>query len=173
MINKILPLILLLVGGGAGVGAGIFLRPEPEPIEHAALKEGEDHQGEKHADEKEPSKDAEDEEDGPPTSEYVKMNNQFVIPVVDEENVVALVVVSLSVEVVVGQKNAVYEHEPKLRDSFLQVLFNHANRGGFDGAFTKPTKMKELRRALFEVAYRDIGEVAKDVLILEMARQDY
>ncbi len=61
-----------------------------------------------------------------------------------------------------------------MRDSFLQVLFDHANAGGFDGAFTEAGAMDQLRGALREVAQRDLGEeLVKDVLILEIARQDY
>lgn len=175
MIKKLLPIVLLLFGGGAGVGAGLFLRPPPEPAEHAKQADEAAHADEEEHASKDEKKaaEADEEEDGPPLSEYVKMNNQFVIPVVADQHVAALVVVSLSVEVVAGQKATVYEHEPKLRDSFLQVLFNHANRGGFDGAFTQPDNMDDLRRALWEVAHRDIGDIAKDVLILDMARQDY
>lgn len=167
MLKKILPLVLLIIGAGAGAGAGLFLRPAPEAPPSDAM-----------ADENEAVKEPEeaDSEDQPveePQVEYVKMNNQFVVPIVTDAQVSALVVLSLSVEVPLGQKSAVYEREPKLRDSFLQVLFNHANRGGFNGAFTSSTNMKALRTALREVAQRDLGELVEDVLIQEIARQDY
>lgn len=164
MIKKLLPIILLIVGAGAGVGAGLFLRPAPEVVAEGDMEKKE---------EKKAKEAKQDEPDGPPASEYVKINNQFVVPIVDESEVSALVVMSISIEVEVGQKAAVYQHEPKLRDSFLQVLFNHANLGGFDGEFTNLENMANLRRALWEVAHRDLGEVAKDVLILELARQDF
>mmetsp|Transcript_12729 Transcript_12729/g.20260 ORF Transcript_12729/g.20260 Transcript_12729/m.20260 type:complete len:161 (+) Transcript_12729:3578-4060(+) len=159
--KKLLPLILLLVGSGAGVGAGIYLRPEPDPViagdgtetvsvemEEAKQAEAIDH-------------------------EYVKMNNQFVVPVVDGTQVSALVVMSLSLEVPAGQKDAIYAKEPKLRDSFLQILFDHANIGGFDGAFTNANNLDVLRGALREVAQKDMGDQITDVLIVEIARQDY
>lgn len=183
MIKKLLPVILLIFGAGAGVGAGLFLRPAPAPEaaeaadgatdeapEEAAEKKEE--KPEEKGEEKAEEKAEEGAEEGVLASEYVKMNNQFVIPVVEQDDVVALVVVSLSVEVDAGQKDTVYRHEPKLRDSFLQVLFNHSNRGGFDGAFTRPQTMADLRNALLEVAQRDVGNLAKDVLILGIARQD-
>ena len=68
--------------------------------------------------------------------EYVKLNNQFVVPVVEDGRVAAMVVLSLSLEVEAGNTEAVYQREPKLRDAFLQVLFDHANVGGFCGSFT-------------------------------------
>lgn len=165
MLKKILPVVLLVIGSGAGVGAGIFLRPAPDQPIATMLTEGD-------------VKEAEDETHGPdnpaPEMEYVKLNNQFVVPVVENEQVVALVVMSLSVEVPEGNKDAVFRREPKLRDSFLQVLFDHANIGGFNGAFTDGNNLAVLRRALREVAQKALGQdIARDVLILEIARQDY
>lgn len=158
--KKLLPLIFLLIGTGAGVGAGIFLRPpatEPElTAEDGAKVEAEKIEVEE-----------------PTDREYVKMNNQFVVPVVKRDQVQALVVLSLSVEVPAGQKDAIYAKEPKLRDSFLQVLFDHANIGGFDGAFTNANNLAVLRGALREVAQKDMGDQITDVLIIEIARQDY
>lgn len=167
--KKILPLVLLLVGSGAGVGAGIFLRPEPaaevaeDTVEHAE------------AEKPKPEKAKEKDPDNPPAEmEYVKLNNQFVVPIVKDQVVVALVVMALSIEVPEGNKDGVFKREPKLRDSFLQVLFDHANVGGFDGAFTEANNLALLRQALRDVAQKDLGvDVASDVLILEIARQDY
>ena len=106
------------------------------------------------------------------TTDFVKMNNQFVVPLVDHEAIAALVVMSISLEVPVGGSEAVYQREPKLRDAFLQVLFNHANSGGFDGAFTAGPNMQTLRTALGEVARAELGANVLDVLITDIARQD-
>jgi flagellar FliL protein len=167
MLTKILPLVLLLIGAGAGVGAGMFLRPEPEVLPET---ENVDSAEQDKAEEKEPYG-----PDNPaPEMDYVKMSNQFVVPIVKDKAVVALVVLALSLEVPLGSKEAVFRREPKLRDSFLQVLFDHANIGGFDGAFTDATNLTSLRTALREVGQKDMGaEIIKDVLILEIARQDY
>lgn len=158
--KKLLPLILLIIGTGAGVGAGVYLRPEPAPDD---LTEEEAQAAKAEMAAAEPDVER----------EYVKMNNQFVVPVVEGEQVTALVVMSLSLEVPAGQKDAIYAKEPKLRDSFLQVLFDHANVGGFDGAFTNANNLAVLRGALREVAQKDMGDQISDVLIIEIARQDY
>lgn len=176
--KKLLPLILLLVGAGAGVGAGIALRPDA-PAETAHDEEATASDGAETGDaaHEEAEADAQSEEaaDGEAsTSEYAKLNNQFVVPIVSGEKVTALVVLALSIEVPTGQIDAVYEREPKLRDSFLQVLFDHANMGGFEGNFTNAQVLGRLRSALREVAQKDLGKaLAKDVLIIEIARQDY
>ncbi|MGH1369709.1 MAG: flagellar basal body-associated protein FliL [Maritimibacter sp.] len=167
--GKILPIILALIGLGAGLGAGIALRPDPEvataenpcgdgsgaPVKVAAAADPE-----------------EEGEEGAPTSDFVKINNQFVVPVVKNGAVASLVVMALSVEVNLGQSQAIYQREPKLRDIFLQVMFDHANAGGFDGAFTAGPKMNVLRTALMEAASATVGENVLDVLITDIARQD-
>jgi hypothetical protein len=55
---------------------------------------------------------------------------------------------------------------------FLQVLFDHANAGGFQGSFTDGSNLVILRKALFESAAGILGEQVKDVLISDIARQD-
>jgi len=66
----------------------------------------------------------------------------------------------------------VYNLEPKLRDTFLQVLFDHANVGGFRGAFTNSSNLDVLRQALFAAGKKVMGDTITDVLIVEIARQD-
>ena len=167
MLKKILPLVLLLIGSGVGVGAGMALRPAPEPAEVDM------------ADEEHTTEMAEKEEphgpDNPaPEMDYVKLNNQFVVPIVKDHVVVALVVLALSLEVPDGNAEAVFRREPKLRDSFLQVLFDHANIGGFDGSFTEANNLAVLRSGLREAGQKEMGvDIISDVLILEIARQDY
>ena len=165
MLGKILPILLAVIGLGAGVGAGIALRPAPQEV--AMISPCGEIQGET----KEKVAEAEDPNE-PSGYDYVKMNNQFVVPVVDKGRVSALVVMSLSLEVDVGQSEAIYQREPKLRDAFLRVMFDHANAGGFDGAFTNSNNMDILRNALREVAEKILGPVVSDVLIIDVVRQD-
>jgi flagellar protein FliL len=148
--KKLFPLILALIGLGLGIGAGVFLRPAPAVEDNAEIAEAA------------PAE--------PP--EYVKLSNQFVIPVVEDGQVAALVVVSLSLEVTTGSTETVFAREPKLRDVFLQVLFDHANAGGFRGSFTDGSNLVVLRQALKEVAMQVLGDIITDVLIVDIARQD-
>lgn len=167
--KKLLPVVLALVGIGSGVGAGIFLKP---------MLNGEGNQS---ADCEVPTEtpvrafpkmDVPSRQNPNLNREYVKMNNQFVVPIVNEERVSSLVAISLSVEVTPGSSSAIYQFEPKLRDGFLQVLFDHANVGGFRGSFTESGNMAVLRRALLETAQNALGNIVTDVMITEIARQD-
>jgi len=166
MKKMIIPLLMLLVGVGGGVGAGLFLAPQEEDVSaknpcgdmaHAA------------------------EETGPPAAlpeisidarEYAKLNNQFIVPIVEDGLVTSMIVLSISLEVEAGGLERVYTHEPRLRNALLQVLFDHANMGGFDGAFTATSNMRILREALRDTAVQTIGGSILDVLITDILRQD-
>lgn len=155
MIRKILPLILGIIGLFAGAGAGYFFRPATDPVvQH------------------EPAKDAHAESDPALLPEYAKLSNQFIVPVMQKGKVSAMVILSLSLEVTTGATPEVYNVEPKLRDKFLQVMFDHANSGGFSGSFTDGSNLVVLRSALLEAAKSVLGEKVADVLITDIVRQD-
>ena len=158
MIKKLVPILLVLFGTGSGIGAGVFLRPEMP---------GEADSGEGAEQAVQAPRPDRAERD------YVKLNNQFVIPVVEGGEVSSLVVMALSIEIEPGYREEIFRKEPTLRDSFLQIMFDHSNVGGFRGAFTDNNTLDVLRASLRDVAIRDAGPHVTDVLILEIARQDY
>jgi flagellar FliL protein len=86
--------------------------------------------------------------------------------------VASLVILTLSLEIKPGGSERIYSLEPKLRDALLQALFNHANIGGFTGAFTEASNMDILRKALLEYALKIAGDTVSDVLISDIVRQD-
>jgi flagellar protein FliL len=156
--GKLVPVLLMLVGLGGGVGAGVFLRPEPAP--------GQSHDAEGAAT-RDPAP-----ADPDTLPEFVKLSNQFIVPVVEKGRIVSLVILSLSVEVDTGTTEQVFAREPRLRDAILQMLFDHANTGGFRGSFTDADNLVILRRGLKEVATRELGSIVRNVLITDIVRQD-
>lgn len=164
--GKIIPIILAIMGLGAGVGGGIAFRPDP-----AAVAATESCNGQAAA-QSTASNAALQETPASTAPDYVKLNNQFVIPVVSQGSVKALVVLALSLELSSGGPELVYKREPKLRDALLQVLFDHANMGGFDGDFTSSRNMDQLRTSLKEAAQKILGPAVTDVLIVDVVRQD-
>lgn len=145
----VLPALAGLAGGAAG---GHFLRPAPAETTDTTAEE------------------AVTEDEVPP--EFVKLDNQFVVPVLQDGRVASMVILSLGLEVEPGATQTVYAHEPKLRDVFLRVLFSHANAGGFRGSFTDAANLVPLRMALDEAAKAVLADEVRAVLINDIARQD-
>ncbi len=158
---KLLAILLVPLGLIGGLAGGHFLAPPPpEPVEKAEQKDGA---------EKPPKK--------PPkldlsNADYAKLDKHFIIPVVEEGIVSALVVVTMAIEVDKESRDLVFEHEPKLRAEFLNVFFNHAQSGGFSGVFIQTQLMNDLRDSLNAAAWGVLGEAAHQVLITSLTRQD-
>ncbi len=162
---KILPILLMLIGGGIGAGAGFLLKPAEEMTcdpEHAEedCEPADDH-----------TEEAEEEEPGAELY-YLTMKSQFVVPIIQNEVVSSLVVLSLSLETTPDQTEMLFSHEPKLRDVFLQVLFDHSHIGGFNGAFTESSRLSVLKVALLEAAQSVAGKAITDVIITDIVRQE-
>lgn len=166
--KKILPILMAVIGICAGIGAGVAIKQEPE--DESIVCEPDLHDSSSLVAENATPVPA-DETDSS-TYEYVKLSNQFVIPIVDDGRVKALVVLALNLEVVLGYSEAVFALEPKLRNAFLLVLFDHANAGGFEGSFTSSNNMMILQNALLEAARKALGNSVSDVLITDVVRQE-
>ncbi len=143
----LLPLLLGLGGLVAGVAAGVALKPPAAEDAVAAP--------------------------APATpGAFMDMSSHFVVPLLDGARIRSMLVMTLGLEVAEGETAAIRAREPRLRDAFLRVLFDHANAGGFDGVFTAASPMATLRSALRETAQDIAGPAVRDVLILDMVRQD-
>ncbi len=160
--KKLLPVVLLLVGLLGGAGAGWVLRPPPDP---GGTGGGET----AHAPAPAP--------DAPPpappgSTETLRLPNQFVIPLIEDGRVRAMVVIGLTLELNLGHTVSLANDEARLRSLFLQRLFDHANIGGFDGVFTSGEALLALRRSLRDAARGLLGPSVHDVLITELLRQE-
>lgn len=154
---KFLPILLPVLGLGAGVGAGMFLPPPAQPAADCPAPET-------------PVALAEQEKSDTPV-DYMKLDNQFVVPLVDGNEVKSMVIVSLSLEIAQGRQEEIYAIEPKLRDVFLRVLFDHASLGGFEGNFLSHLGLDTLRLALRETGQTTAGPILRDVLIVDLVKQ--
>jgi flagellar basal body-associated protein FliL len=177
MIRLLLPVILLLAGLGGGVVAGKMMSGGGEETASDSPAEDDGHGGDEghgaDEDDGHGSSDGHGEEADPNSPyEYVRLNNQFVVPLIRHGSVRSLVVLTLTIEVESGENELVYDREPRLRDALLRVMFSHANVGGFDGSFTAVESMAPLREGLREAARQVLGAVAHDVLIMDIVRQD-
>lgn len=168
--RKLPPILLLMLGVAAGGGAGWFLQPAHGPQTVAA------HADDPHTGGGQP---AEGHSGGAPSAEEsvadgvtVRMPNQFVVPVISEGRVNAMVVIGLALVLRPENDFSLSTDEARIRAVFLQMLFDHANLGGFDGVFTSGEALLSLRRMLREAARAEIGPDLLDILITELMRQD-
>ena len=161
--GKLIPVILMIIGGAIGGGVGFVMKPPPKPACENAADNAD-------CEEKAPAaaEMAEDEAD----KYYLAMKNQFVIPVIREELVRSLVVLSLSLETSPDHSETLFSREPKIRDVLLQVLFDHSHIGGFDGAFTESSRLSVLKVALLEATQSVVGPIVTDVVITDIVRQE-
>lgn len=148
----VLPILLTSLGAGGGFAAGTVLH-KPEDLPNEAPVEAE-------------------VIDQPEAVEFAKLNNQFVVPIMTDGRMSAMVVLSLTLEVAEGTKDAVFAIEPRLRDSLFSAMIEHANLGGFDGDFTQSAPMRQLRNVLIHAAQKPAADMVTDILILDIARQD-
>jgi Flagellar basal body-associated protein FliL. len=168
--RKLLPVLLLILGLGAGAGAGWFLKPAPAPMDEAAAHGEAPAHGEEATDEHGASASHYEPDAGP--TETVRLPNQFVVPVIVEGRVQAMVVIGLALELTQEHEFSLATDEARLRAVFLQMLFDHANIGGFSGLFTSGEALLALRRILREAARTELGPEVQDVLITELLRQE-
>lgn len=172
MIKKLLPIVLIIIFGGAGIAAGLMLKPAPEAAQAELGPCGDDPNAHAEVAKEETPPETKPEGAEEVSFDYVKLNNQFIVPVIKKDIVKAIAVVAISLEVKAGSSDRVYAVEPKLRDTFLQALFDHASLGGFDGAFATTENLIRMRRSLKENAVAVLGDIVNDVLITDIARQD-
>lgn len=183
--KKLLPLVMLILGLGAGVGAGMVLKPKPAEQAASCAAPAAEHGAEAPAAGAEhgaaaaapcpedPFTPEADHATEDAAATYVALDKPFVVPVFAGDKTVAMVVISLSVATKSEGAQVLEAIQPRLRDSFLKVMFRHANSGGFDGSFTSGQKMDDLKAALLSSAQDVMGKDAvTEVLITEIARQD-
>lgn len=160
LVRILVPVIGLAVGLGAGAGAGFYLKGSGKPEDPKDAEAGAE----------EAPQEVHEERSG--VTDFAELTNQFVVPVVRGGSVRALVVLSITLEVAQGASETVFSIEPRLRDAFLQVLFEHSNMGGFDDNFTQTERLSLLRQGLREAASRLLGPDVRDVLIVDIVRQE-
>ena len=168
--KKLLPIVLLLIGLGAGGGVGWILQPAAEAAPSAP--DGADAGQARDAAGQDQSAPGVAYRPAPENLETVRMPNQFVVPLIRDGQVYAMVVIGLALEIEAGSSFTLTVSEPRLRAIFLQILFDYANVGGVDGVFTSGEALLSLRRTLNEAARAEVGPELYDVLITELLRQE-
>jgi len=104
--------------------------------------------------------------------EFLKFKRQFVVPVIGEDRVEALVLLNIGISLSGDVKEELFRYEPKFRDVFMRELLGMSNAGYFNNELTDPNTYEVLRETLLRAAKEIQKDGVKDVLILDFARQD-
>jgi hypothetical protein len=172
----LIPILLAVLGLVGGAGAGWYFKPAPIPVAEPCL---DDDGRELPADacaavqeDADPGQPEAAPAQGPDASQFITLDRQFIVPIVAEDRVSAMMVLTLNLEVAPGKVERAFRNEPKLRDALLRALFEHAYTGGFNGDFTAEHVVRELRSNLLKAGREIIGSDLRNVLIADMIRQD-
>ena len=173
--RRLLPVVVILLGLGAGIGAGIALKPVPAPPDSGAGSEKDPDKGEARAGHAIPDPGA--AEPAPDETEirertYVSVGTQTIIPVVEGKKTTALMLFELAVDVDPSAHDQAVMAEPRLRDAFLRALLKMSSTGAFNETYTQDWIIDELRQNLGKEARRFLGDALREVLVLDVIRQE-
>ena len=104
---------------------------------------------------------------------FMKFGRQFIVPVIRSDNVNALVVIDINLELNPNSAERAYSREPKIRDALLSALLTLSNEGAFEDNLLEDENVLEIRTRLLAAAQTILGDDAIDILILSIARQDF
>lgn len=103
---------------------------------------------------------------------YLKFKRQFVVPVMERGKIDALVIMNLNLELNGDAPENVYSLEPKLRDAITRELLTMSDNDVFGKKLTSAESYETLRDTLLRASKAVVPEGIKDVLILDVARQE-
>ena len=155
--TKLLAPLILLVGVAGGGAAALVTSGAPE----GGDKGGHGSSAVTHAAAPHP----------PEATDYVKFARPFIVPIVAEDEVVALAMLTLAIELPKGEADAALPREPKVRDALMQALIALSHDGYLSGDITDPERFAEVRTRLRDHARSVLGDNVADVLIIDYARQ--
>ena len=171
MLQKLLPLIVIVIAGLVGGGGGFFAKSMMSGgggDKEAAHEEDADGHGK----EKKKKGGGHGEEDTGSTS-YMKFSRQFVVPVVRRGKPKSMVILDINIEVDNSQGESVYSLEPRLRDAILTRLLALAGEDMLPQMLEDVDKMELMKAALLETSREIMGDAALNILILDLGIQNY
>lgn len=115
---------------------------------------------------------AAEDHDTEKAADWFRFPNQFFVPILRNGTTIAVMVMSLTLEVSAEALPGIQAQEHRLRDALLNALMKQANTGAFDGNFTSEAHMEALRKEMLAAAQDAAGPEVIKVLIGDIARQE-
>lgn len=179
IISAIVVVVCIVVGGiggnflknGAGASSGVSDHASaPKDKSHAAETAG-GHGSEPAA--KNDSHGAKDSHDSPTAGavDYFKFTREFVVPVMRESRVESLVILNINLEVDSRVSSKLFAMEPKIRDNIMTTLIELSNDGSTLEAIANLENYESIRATVLMNLQKIVPEGIKNVLIVDMAKQ--
>ncbi|MEH6742007.1 flagellar basal body-associated FliL family protein [Hyphomonas sp.] len=179
--KQIVPSIVALLAISAGGGTAYFLKlsgsssPKPASAAHdAGGDEGEGHANPK-TEKKEKKGHGSSDKHGDADAvdvTYYKFSREFVVPMIEDDRVQSLVILNLNLEVDTAISQELFSKEPVLRDNIMTTLVKLSSGGRTLNSITDVDNYETLRAMILTNLQNEIPEGIRNVLILDMARQD-
>ncbi len=103
---------------------------------------------------------------------YMKFKRQFVVPIMDKGKIHSLVILNINLELDKSAPQSAYTLEPKLRDAIMRELLALSHQGAFSDDLTSSATYDKLRASLLAASQEVLKKGVKNVLILDLMRQD-
>lgn len=179
--------VVCIVAGGVG---GHFLKSSGGPAEAATAKAeaGQDDDGhgakDDHAKkaEKDKAKPKEDkhaksgghgkDSAGSGGVAYYKFSREFVVPLIENGRVSSLVILNINLEIDASASGQMFSMEPALRDNIMTTLISLANDGRTFQTLSNIESYESMRAMVLMNLRKLVPNGIRNVLILDMARQD-
>lgn len=180
--KQILLIVIVLVGALAGGAGGSFLKSRPAASSDHAPKESshksDGHGGGESAHEDKKAKKKSDGHGGGHDSSgssdviYYKFSREFVVPILENDRVKSLVILNINLEAEESVSGKLFSMEPKLRDNIMTTLINLSNDGVTLEEITDVHSYETIRSTILENLNKVVSSGIKNVLILDVAKQD-
>ncbi len=158
----------------AGSFAGVVLKSPSSAAASASDDHGDGHGDDHGGDHGKKKKDSHGDDHGKSSgdSAYYKFSREFVVPIMRGGQVKSLVILHISLEADSSTTEKLFSEEPKLRDNIMTTLIGLSNDGR---TLERPTEVSnyETIRAMVLMNLQDaISDKIKNVLIVDVAKQD-
>lgn len=103
---------------------------------------------------------------------YFKFSREFVVPIMSDGSVRALVILHIQLEVDSEIASSLFSMEPKLRDNIMATLIEISHDGKLFDNLTDPEAYESIRALVLEGLREVKSEGIENILIVDLARQD-
>ena len=170
--------LIAIIFIAAGSFAGIMLK-SPAPAAASTATDGEkdesdSHKEDDHKDDKHKTK--KDDKYGASASSgdsaYYKFSREFVVPIMRNNQVTSLVILHITLETDSSTSEKLFSEEPKLRDNIMTTLIRLSNDGRTLEQPTDVNNYETIRSMVLMNLKESISDGIRNVLIVDLAKQD-